>query len=632
MHHLFLTFCLGACATNLRNNPVGDTMEGVGNTAGSIQSGVDETGKTVGADQVGAGAGTVVRGAGDGIGSAADSVGATPEQVGVLGGAKINPVSTALKCVINLTVQYMGIYTACAIIRVVADFQGSNANSYTVYEALVQAQLTVNYAPMLAIMFLACRMRVLWLTLQKGNPPIWVQGWMYACTYSVLAMTLTALVVPLLTGEKVKLNERGDIDEESRPFKNKLAATCFTVLKYLIMIGLYVGAICIIYGTYTYKPPKGAWPGDKIPPVSPAVGCTMILASMYFLVYAGIQFGETFKSFSGVDSSKLTGALRGAICTMFFAPMMAVLFIGARMRALQMDPVNGSPQKWAQNCFYACTYAVMLQCILAICVPLILGGSIKKGDKGEGDVEYIVNNKMLGTCLMVFRWFVMLSVYLGIAAVIWSVFDIKHPQGPQYTPPISVTMQCVINLPFQFFICYILIWVAVTVKELTGWEWHFITNTMENAIGTVAFCPMLAILFVGTRMRALQITNQKGAPQGWAQDGMYMASWAILLQFLMVLLIPVCTYVMEGKAVHPELDEDGNVKWQPSGKFALIAVQVIRWLGFILLYVGTITVMVGAYTMTPETANGRGSVPLVGQTPFAGEPYGPNDLPGVPGF
>merc|ERR1719456_1945467 len=236
------------------------------------------------------------------------------------------------------------------------------------------------------------------------------------------------------------------------------------------MIGLYVGVVVIIYGAVNYVPPAGSTPFEELPPVSPAVACTMILTSMYFLVYAGIQFGKTFQSFSGVDSSKLTGALHGAISTMAFAPMLSVLFIGARMRALQMDPINGAPQKWAQNCFYACTYAVMLQCILAIAVPLVLGGSIKKGDKGEGDVEYEVNNKMIGACLTVFRYFVMFSVYLGIAAVIWSVFAIEHPQGPQYTPPISVKMQCVINLTVQFFICYLLIWVAVTVKELTGWE------------------------------------------------------------------------------------------------------------------------------------------------------------------
>merc|ERR1719321_2166590 len=257
MHHLFLTFCLGACATNLRNNPVGDTMEGVGNTAGSIQSGVDETGDAVGVDQVEKGTGQVITGAGDAVGDAADSVGATPEHVGVLGGAKINPVSTALKCVINLTVQYMGIYTAIAILRVWADFAGANVNSWAIYEALNQATITVNYAPMLAIMFLACRMRVLWLTLGKGNPPIWMQYWMYAATYSVLLLTLIALVVPLLTGEKVKMNDRGDIDEDHQPFKNTIAAIGFTVLKYLIMICLYIGAICIIYGTYSYVPPKG---------------------------------------------------------------------------------------------------------------------------------------------------------------------------------------------------------------------------------------------------------------------------------------------------------------------------------------------------------------------------------------
>merc|ERR1719263_1869070 len=222
---------------------------------------------------------------------------------------------------------------------------------------------------------------------------------------------------------------------------------------------------------------------------------------------------------------------------MFFAPMMAVLFIGTRMRALQMDPINGAPQKWAQNCFYMCSYAVMMQCILAVTIPLIVGGSIKKGDKGEGDVEYEVNHKMLGTCLTVTRYIVMFSVYLGIAAVIWSVFMIEHPQGPQYTPPISVTMKCVINLTVQFFTVYLGLWIAQTCKDFLGMQLPLVTQLMQNCQATIGFCPMLAILFVGTRMRALMITNNKGAPQGWVQDGMYMATWAVLIQFLMCLLV-----------------------------------------------------------------------------------------------
>jgi len=68
----------------------------------------------------------------------------------------------------------------------------------------------------------------------------------------------------------------------------------------------------------------------------------------------------------------------------------------------------------------------------------------------------------------------------------------------------------------------------------------------------------------------------------------------------------------------------------------------MKWLGYFLLWGGIIVVVVGVYTMTPETANGTGAVPVVGdgkvpagpgasaQIPgYDGikEPYGANDLP-----
>merc|ERR1719395_368168 len=148
---------------------------------------------------------------------------------------------------------------------------------------------------------------------------------------------------------------------------------------------------------------------------------------------------------------------------------------------------------------------------------------------------------MVGTILTVMRYFVMFSVYLGISAVIWSIFVIEHPQGPQYTPPISVTMQCVINLTVQFFTVYLGLWIAQTVKDFLNYDLPRLKELMLDAQATVAFCPMLAILFVGTRMRALMITNNKGATPGFGQDGMYMATWALLIQFFMVVIAGVAT-------------------------------------------------------------------------------------------
>merc|ERR550537_926080 len=132
-----------ASAVTTRDHPVTDTMEGIGNTAGTVQGGVSDAGNAVGADKVGEGAGSVVTGAGDTVGSGADAVGgaatgavgAEPDHVEIIGGGL---VPTSLQCVINLTIQYMAIYTAIALLRMVADFKGDNFEHWTIGESLTQ--------------------------------------------------------------------------------------------------------------------------------------------------------------------------------------------------------------------------------------------------------------------------------------------------------------------------------------------------------------------------------------------------------------------------------------------------------------------------------------------------------------
>merc|ERR1719389_671653 len=431
-------------------------------------------------------------------------------------------------------------------------------------------------------------------------------------------------------------SKTGDLDPEEKVFESPIVGIAFTVLKYLIMLGLYIGALVVVYGIITFEPPKGTWPGDVVPPVSPAVQCTMILSAQFFLVYGGIQICKSVDDWLSFKMENLNKALDGATNSMFFAPMLAVLFIGARMRALQMDPVNGAPQKWAQNCFFMCTYALALQTCLCIAIPLVLNGKVEKGEL-EGDMKYTVEgaNAMIGGALTVARFLIMLCIYIGFTCVIYSVFTIEHPSGPQYTPPISVTMKCVINLTVQFFTVYLGIWIAETVRNYVGTFWIMakLGNLMENAKGTVAYCPMLAILFVGTRMRALLITNNKGAPQGWVQDGMYMATWAVLIQFLMCMVVPLAT------GSPAKTDEDGTPIYEPTNPILSYIALALKWVTYIFLYGGVIAVITGVYTMTPETANGRGSIPLAGdgkvpgvdvQVPGysgVGEPKGVNDIP-----
>merc|ERR1719217_1882229 len=114
--------------------------------------------------------------------------GETPmEKVPVVGEKfKVNPVSTSMQCVISLTIQYMIVYTALALCRTAADVFNIKYDNLPIQDILKTATYTVNFAPMLAILFLGCRMRVTWLTQGKGNPPEYVQVSMYCATCGAL--------------------------------------------------------------------------------------------------------------------------------------------------------------------------------------------------------------------------------------------------------------------------------------------------------------------------------------------------------------------------------------------------------------------------------------------------------------
>jgi len=238
-----------------------------------------------------------------------------------------------------------------------------------------------------------------------------------------------------------------------------------------------------------------------------------------------------------------------------------------------------------------------------------------------------VPNPMLGYVLLAVRYVCMLSFYGGAVGVAYSIFTFEAPAGPEATLAVSPTVQCVVNLTCQFFFVYFMVTAMLTVSEVTGGavpmeQWKLFA-AIDSTKATLAFAPMLSILFVTTRMYALLITDKKGAPQAWVQDGMYMATWSLLISFLMCL----ATGLIMDKV---ETDEDGNVVNKFSNKYVGIAVTVIRYLSMLLLYGGMTMVIVGLFVMTPETANGRGSVPLVSDavnaTPVGNPPPGPQTV------
>merc|ERR1719253_1012623 len=217
-----------------------------------------------------------------------------------------------------------------------------------------------------------------------------------------------------------------------------------TAIRYTAMAVTYGGFTTVIVGAFMMDPPKELWP-DGPPPVSPAVGSTMNLSAQYFLVYLGVCVCKTYQDFMGKSDflTSLGKTFKLGENTVQFAPMLCILFIGARMRALQMDPVNGNPQRWAQMCFYACAYSVLIQLCLVFATILVLDGDVKPGES-EGDVTFEVKDASTMKVLTAVRFVLMLALYGGFTAVIVSVHTIVDETGA--VPPLSPAMICVMNL------------------------------------------------------------------------------------------------------------------------------------------------------------------------------------------
>jgi len=533
-------------------------------------------------------------------------------------------VSPAVQCVINLSIQYFVVYTLLAFMRTFNQFTGNSLLG--MQKILETACTTVTYAPMLAVLFLGIRMRAIQLTQGETEkyklPQPWVQHCMYVCTYAVLAQVILVVLMPMFTGEwEVKCDEEGNLDQHAL----KSAGICGMIIsafRYLIMLSLYGAMIGIIVGAFLMEGPKEIWGEDGAPPVSPAVSCTMNLATQFFVIYLLVAIIKTATEFIGASDflDKLTGLLTLAKYTVNFAPMLAILFIGARMRALQMDPKNGNPQWWAQYCFYLCTYSIMVQALLIIFIPLCISCKCERG-ASEGDVVFVMDSSCVMAFMTTIRYIALLCLYGGFTAVMVSVFIIEHPTDVSLTPPISPAMSCVMNLTIQYFTIYLMLFICITLKQFIGANacLTIAIDVFDAARATVMFAPMLAILFIGTRMRALQLSTAKdgtipveAGPPGYAQDAMFLCTWSVLVQVCMTLL--VCLLTCGGK---PQLDEDGNVKKPEGGNFIVgIILDILKYLSMVAMYGGVVTVIVAIFLMTPET------IP----------PYGPRGslIPGLP--
>jgi hypothetical protein len=302
-----------------------------------------------------------------------------------------------------------------------------------------------------------------------------------------------------------------------------------------------------------------------------------------------------------------------ASATLYFAPMLGITFVACRVRALQIDPVNGNPLAYMQYAFYSATGALVLSTAIVLAVPLLSSTSAVKGDKpstlegAEVDEEdpnveiYSTTGSALDSvvrfCNML-RWSCVAVVYASISLIMGGFLHMAQMPG---TPPMSTASWCVLVLATMFFAVQVMHFVATAIRHIDldpKWE-TFHSATLELCHAVYA-APMLSCLILLARMRALQITHNRGSPQPWAKQLMHIAVAAVVLQ------CALCLGVALLSGSPPTVEKPGFSRLSPSTRKAypgiVVPFAVVRAVILVMLYGAVAGICYSMFTIRYDTA------------------------------
>eukprot|EP00933_Yihiella_yeosuensis_P055164 TRINITY_DN5385_c0_g1_i1.p1 TRINITY_DN5385_c0_g1~~TRINITY_DN5385_c0_g1_i1.p1 ORF type:complete len:603 (-),score=89.53 TRINITY_DN5385_c0_g1_i1:149-1957(-) len=504
------------------------------------------------------------------------------------------PVEGSVWSVMAVTVIYFILY---ALLAVAHSFnQAQDKGPGPLERALESAVMGVCFAPMLCVLFFVVYKRADNLAATSAvpnaydQPPLFVRRAMPFCVVTFGIQTVLYII------KEWHLNREVDLTDKVRP-----VSVFWNTIFNLAMIGMYVATGSIIFGVVDMNHPQSIKDVKSSLQLSSGTFCSLCLVVLYFAVYAALHIAKTLDIWNlGRGSSPeilrdpfryVIEVLKLAATTMSFAPMLAVLFIAAQ---LTVDAAHETLPEAVETSMYLCCFVLFVQVTLAIVTPFITGAELKVAPGRLDVVDFVTAMPRLFLLLSIIRWVCMAALYMGIAFI--CVYLWRQTDEPAWA--ILVT-----HLSTYFFLVYLALWGAITMRQLSGGGMTSGIRTLTSAKDTVALCPMLSVLFIESWVKAARITRpdgQHGVPPGFTQDYMFVVSYAILLQLLLTCInglvwtLPQDSKVMKGYFA-------GAIR------AGLSALSFLFYLTMVLTFTSILMVLLSLFTMTPENANGTGA-------------------------
>jgi preprotein translocase subunit SecG len=526
------------------------------------------------------------------------------------------PVSTAMKCIIFLLAQFFIVHTTLVVAQVMNRARPGSLKRLE--DCLKLVTDTVYMIPMLCVLFLAVRMRAIQLsqgmTEQYDLPQWWVKSAMITCVVAHMFRTIIYAVYSAMYNKDPKGNRSHLVTGREKGFIYAI---------YAVTAIHHIGFVFVCAGLWTMQPPQELVGPNGVQ--GSAIFCTILLATLFFAVHFCIDLVKTLgelatpgKRFSVATSTTLFRNLHHSVDTI---PMMCILFLTARLRGFQLTPTaplaSGTPLHIAEIFYYVATWSMVALVLLNVIASVMLRREETRDDaESPTEMAPVLRLSRAAKIFNVLRSLFVVAINLSGIVIVISVLIQKRKDGP--TPILPSSMQCILVLAGLYFLFHATMFTTYLVKrsilggqragedpsarksreEKLDRALRFLeTRTQE----VIEFIPVLSVLFLGTFLRALQITAGKGAPPMWAQDWMYLATVSVI--FLTVARVDELLFDDHSKAA------EKGVASRPSK--AVIFFEVLQIGSLLLMHVAVIGIIYAIFTMTARSARGRGSISTV---------------------
>lgn len=470
------------------------------------------------------------------------------------------PVAPALRCTILLTSLFFSVFLAVISLRMSRVFLGPD-RGHSLEARLAKATEALSVVPVVAILMIGTRLRAIQLEGGLGAPPLWAQLCMYGATLACFFRFLTAVCSFRSESEEALATAQG------------IRSTATAML--------FVCCAAIAVSTLVME----AKSGDN-EPLGTMMQCMLALTVAYFTetgvreVFAKVQKPEdpapSYGSFSPTSQEEDLLALPARV-SLQFPPMLCVLFVAIALRAVQL---HLEPRFWAVCATYLTTLATVLQQLRSTMLFMKEGKGSLLGDEAAGPAFCPTDSDQKSK---IFWSVTTCCIYAGTTLILLSVasMESKASAAASAPAPLSTAMCCVMALTVVYFLTYLLVMAGSLLRQFFG-TWA--QSTATGVQRALAFAPMLCVMMIGVRLRAMQIGVRD--PPYWAQVCMVVATGAVITQVS-------CTILTESESGAGMVDKDAATK------LMLLLLLGLRYAASAVLFVSVASLMISLAWMQP---------------------------------